>query len=124
MVNGLSIAEQYVDRRARTEMFRGRLIELVTARVVLHAVDDRGQPSTWLHMSTCALEYHSLGEILGPTAAAAELRQHTGYAWIYGQILADPDWFAGFLHRHGLRVPRQPPVPRRLVSEPLWVGNR
>jgi hypothetical protein len=290
MVNGLSIAEQYVDRQARTEMFRGRQIELVTARVVLHAMDDRGQPlcghdmgqltqtgqpwhagylphlprcrgclsraaddpapdrpghdtgqdaraaqascvdirtahgtdeenaaaaalrvvlaehdlrrwiftdlvtvdeairgglshpltigprllvqrpalalttflheqlhwlegpgtesanaeaskqwpdppplsaggatdptSTWLHMSTCALEYHSLCEILGPAAAAAELGQHTGYAWIYGQILADPDWFADFLHRHGLRVPEQPPVPRRLVSEPLWVGNR
>jgi hypothetical protein len=44
MVNGLSIAEQYVDRQAKTEMFRGRQIELVTARVVLHAVDDRGQP--------------------------------------------------------------------------------
>ncbi len=44
MMNGLSIAEQYVDRQARTEMFRGRQIELVTGRVVLHAVDDRGQP--------------------------------------------------------------------------------
>jgi hypothetical protein len=74
--------------------------------------------STWLHMSVCALEYRSLSELLGPSAAAAELRQHTGYAWIYGQILASPDWFAGFLHRHGLRVPDQPPVPRRCFSEP------
>ena len=290
MVNGLSIAEQYVDLQARTEMFRGRQIELVTGRVVLHALDDHGRPlcghdigrltptgqpwdaghlthlprchgclsraagapapglpghdsglpgrvaqasgvdirtahgtegenaaaaalravldghdlrrwmftnlvtidevirgglshpltisprllvqrpalalttflheelhwlegpgtesasaeaserwpdppslsaggatdptSTWLHMSVCALEYHGLSEILGPAAAAAELRQHAGYAWIYGQILDDPGWFAGFLHRHGFRVPEQPPVPRRLVGEPLWAGNR
>ncbi|MGH3226310.1 MAG: hypothetical protein ACRDPY_47820, partial [Streptosporangiaceae bacterium] len=79
--------------------------------------------STWLHISVCALEYHSLGEILSPAAAAAELRQHAGYAWIYGQILADPGWFAGFLHRHGLRVPRQHPVPRRLVGEPRQAGG-
>ncbi len=44
MVNGLSIAEQYVDLQARTEMFRGRQIELVTGQVVLHALDDHGQP--------------------------------------------------------------------------------
>ena len=290
MVSGLSIAEQYVDLQARTETFRGRQIELVTGRVVLHALDDRGRPlcghdigqltqtgqpwhagylphlprcrgclsraadapapgrpgddsgpparaaqasgvdiraahgtgdesaaaaalravlaehdlrrwmftdlvtideamrgglshpltisprllvqrpnlalttflheqlhwlegpgtesataeaskrwpdppplsaggatdptSTWLHMSVCALEYHSLSEILGPAAAAAELRQHTGYAWIYGQILDDPGWFAGFLHRHGLRMPGQPPVPRRLVGAPSWAGHR
>jgi hypothetical protein len=80
--------------------------------------------STWLHMSVCALEYHSLCELVGPAAAAAELRQHAGYGWIYGQILADPGWFSGFLHRHGLRTPEQPPVPRRLVSEPWWAGNR
>ena len=46
--------------------------------------------STWLHMSVCALEYHSLSEFLGPSTAAAELRQHAGYSWIYGQILASP----------------------------------
>jgi hypothetical protein len=277
MVNGgLSIAEQWVDQQARTEMFRGREIELVTGRVVLHALDEHGQPlcdhdkgqltptgrpwhagylphlprcdrcapvpgphdhaaqasgvdvrtahgsdhenaasaalravlathdlrrwmftdlvtidetirggvshpltispallvrrpalalttflheqlhwldgpgtdsasaeastrwpdppsasaggatdpaSTWLHLSVCALEYHSLSELLGPSAAAAELRQHTGYSWIYGEILARPDWFAGFLHRHGLRVPEQPPVPRRFVGEPWWVRD-
>ena len=71
----------------------------------------------WLHMSVCALEYHSLSEILGPSAAAAELRQHAGYSWIYGQILANPRWFSSFLHRHGLQVPAQPPVPRRCFSE-------
>lgn len=75
--------------------------------------------STWLHLTVCALEYQSLSEILGTAAAAAELRQHTGYAWIYGQILADPDWFAEFLHRHGLRVPEQPPVPRRCFTQLL-----
>ncbi len=74
--------------------------------------------STWLHMSVCALEYHSLRELLGPSAAAAELRQHAGYAWIYGQILASPGWFSGFLHRHDLQVPDQPPVPRRCFSQP------
>ena len=287
--SGLSIAEQYVDRQARTELFRGRPIELVTARVVLHAVDDHAQPlcglgqgqltetgqpwdagylphlprcqsclarvaeapgavrtghedgpsagaaqttavdirtahntdrekaaaavlravlaehdlrrwmftdlvtiderirggvshpltispsllvqrpalglttflheqlhwlegpgtdnataeastrwpdppplaaggatdptSTWLHMSVCALEYQSLSELLDPSAAAAELRQHAGYSWIYGQILASPDWFSGFLRRHGLRVPEQPPVPRRHVGQPWWAGN-
>jgi hypothetical protein len=79
--------------------------------------------STWLHMSVCAMEYQSLCELLGPAAAAAELGQHAGYRWIYGQILADPGWFSGFLHRHGLRVPDQPPVPRRLVDKQLWSGN-
>jgi hypothetical protein len=38
---GLSIAEQYVDRQARTELFRGRQMELVTGRV---ALDVHGQP--------------------------------------------------------------------------------
>ncbi len=36
--------------------------------------------STWLHLSVCALEYHSLSELLGPLAATAELRQHTSYS--------------------------------------------
>jgi hypothetical protein len=79
--------------------------------------------STWLHMSVCALEYLSLSEILGPSAAADELGQHAGYRWIYGQILADPDWFAGFLGRHGLGVPGQPPVPRRYVGEAWWASR-
>jgi hypothetical protein len=79
--------------------------------------------STWLHMSVCALEYHSLADLLGPSAAVAELRQHAGYSWIYGQILARPDWFAGFLHRHGLQVPAQPPVPRRYCGQPWWAGS-
>jgi hypothetical protein len=74
--------------------------------------------STWLHMSVCALEYHSLADLLGPAAAAAELRQHAGYSWIYGQILASPDRFSSFLHRHGLQVPERPPVPRRCFGEP------
>ena len=77
--------------------------------------------STWLHMSTCALEYQSLSEILGPAATADELRQHTGYSWIYGQILADPGWFSGFLRRHGLQVPEEPPLPRRCFGETPWL---
>ena len=80
--------------------------------------------STWLHVSVCALEYHSLSEILGPSAAADELRQHVSYSWIYGQILASPDQFSGFLHRHSLEVPEEPPVPRRNVGQPWWVSNR
>ncbi|HEX5406145.1 MAG TPA: hypothetical protein VFX16_28040 [Pseudonocardiaceae bacterium] len=75
--------------------------------------------STWLHLIVCALEHQSLSEFVGPAAAAAELRQHTGYRWIYGQILAEPDWFADFLQRHGLRVPDLRPVPRRYVGDPL-----
>ena len=78
--------------------------------------------STWLHMSVCAREYHSLSEILGPSAAAAELREHAGYSWIYGQILASPGWFSSFLHQHGLHVPAQPPVPRRGFSETRWAS--
>lgn len=80
--------------------------------------------STWLHMSVCALEHRSLSELLGPSEAAEELRQHVGYSWIYGQILADPVWFSRFLHRHGLRVPEQPPVPRRCFSETWWAARR
>ncbi len=78
--------------------------------------------STWLHMAVCALEYQSLSAILGHEAAATELKQHRGYSWVYGQILDDPDWFSGFLHRHGIQVPEQPPVPRRYVG--LRVVNR
>jgi hypothetical protein len=44
-VNGRpSMAEQCIDRQARTELFRGRPIELVTGRVLLNALDDHGQP--------------------------------------------------------------------------------
>jgi hypothetical protein len=80
--------------------------------------------STWLHLTVCALEYRSLSEILGPAAAKDELRQHGGYSWIYGRILDDTDWFADFLDRHGLRVPEQPPVPRRCFSGPWWESPR
>ena len=69
--------------------------------------------STWIHLSICALEYFSLAGLLSPAAAAAELSSYQSYTWIYGQVLASPAWFAGTLHRHGLQVPRQPPVPRR-----------
>jgi hypothetical protein len=256
----LSIAEQYVDRQSRTEVFRGRQIEVVTGRVVLHALDHRGQPlcghdkdhmtdagrlwsasylphlprchdcasrapgdtapaaaaaaaaadlgtaagaepaisvdirsahgtsseneaaaalrtvlaahdvrrwlftdpitidetlggavshplttspgrrwpdppllsdggatdatSTWLHLSVCALEYFSLSELIGPAAAASELRQHRGYSWIYGHILTSTDWFSEFLDRHGLKAPAHPPHPRRLVGEPPWVRGQ
>ena len=236
----LTMAEQCIDRQSRSELFRGRQIELVTGRVLLHALDDRGQPlcgiadepltptgrpwdagylphlprcqgclaqaaeapapgqgtaqastaqasevdirgglshplsitpsllvqrpalalttflheqlhwlegpgtdsaiaeaselwpdppplaaggatgptSTWLHMGVCALEQQSLTALLGPAAAAEELRQHTGYSWIYGQILADPGWFAGFLDRHGLYVPEQPRSPGAVSARP------
>jgi hypothetical protein len=76
--------------------------------------------STWLHMSVCALEFQSLSEIIGPASAVAELTELGRYSWIYGQIFADPGWFAGFLRRHGLHVPEQPPVPRRYCGEPWW----
>jgi hypothetical protein len=38
-------------------------------------------------MSVCAPEFQSLGEIIGPALAAAELRDLGRYSWIYGQIL-------------------------------------
>lgn len=41
---GLSIAEQRKDRQVRTELFPGRQVQMVTGRVVLHALDDRGKP--------------------------------------------------------------------------------
>lgn len=80
----------------------------------------RDAESTWLHMAVCALEYQSLSEIIGPVAAAAELRQQVHYSWVYGQILDDPAWFAGFLRRHGLQLPERPPVPRRYLGEDWW----
>jgi len=83
----------------------------------------RDPASTWLHLSVCALEHRSLSELLGPSAAAAELRQHAGYSWIYGEILASPDWFSGFLQRHGLQVPEEPPVPRRCFSDLQWAAR-
>jgi hypothetical protein len=54
----------------------------------------RDGESTWLHFSVCALEYVSLAEILGAQAAAAELRLHDTYSWIYEQIhLVDSTWW-------------------------------
>lgn len=44
MVNGLSMAEHCVDRKVKTELFRCRQIELVAGQVLLHALDERGQP--------------------------------------------------------------------------------
>jgi hypothetical protein len=76
--------------------------------------------STWLHLMVCALEYQSLAELIGAGAAADELRQHRGYSWIYEQILADPGWFAAYLDRHGIRIPDQPPVPRRYYGPDWW----
>jgi hypothetical protein len=67
--------------------------------------------STWLHMSVCALEFQSMGEIIGPALAAAELRNLGRYSWIYGQIFEEPSWFARFLHRHGLHVPSSRQFP-------------
>src|ERR1700691_5580616 len=80
----------------------------------------RDAESTWLHLIVCTLEYQSLAELLGEEAAAAELRQHNGYSWIYDQILAEPRWFADFLIRHDVAVPEQPPVPRRYCGEDWW----
>jgi hypothetical protein len=76
----------------------------------------RGHSTTPCHEA--AIKYQSLSELLDLSAAAAELRQHAGYSWIYVQILTSPGWFSGFLRRHGLRVPEQPPVPRRYFGEP------
>jgi hypothetical protein len=78
--------------------------------------------STWLHLSVCALEYQSLCELLGPEAAAGELRQQKHYSWMYEQILTDPGWFAAFLDRHGITVPAEPPVPRRYCGEDWWTS--
>lgn len=76
--------------------------------------------STWLHMSTCALEFQSLSEFIGRDAARAELAQHVSYSWLYEQILADPGWFSDYLDRHGLSVPERPPVPRRYFGDDWW----
>lgn len=78
--------------------------------------------SSWLHLSVCALEYQSLGEVLGIAAAEAELRQHKIYGWMYEQILADPGWFADFLDRYELRMSAEPPVPRRYCGEEWWTN--
>jgi hypothetical protein len=80
----------------------------------------RDAESTWLHLIVCTLEYQSLAELLGAAAAQAELRQHNGYAWIYDQIFAEPEWFAGLLTRHGVAIPERPPVPRRYYGEDWW----
>jgi hypothetical protein len=78
--------------------------------------------STWLHLPLCALEYASLRDLIGSAEAAAELTQHDGYSWIYGQILANPAWFGDFLDRHGLCVPEHPPVPRRYFGDAWWTS--
>jgi hypothetical protein len=76
--------------------------------------------SAWMHMSVCALEYQSLAELIGPDAAATELAQHRAYSWLYGLILADPAWFAGYVDRHNLHPPASPPVPRRYFGDDWW----
>ena len=73
--------------------------------------------STASHDSSCQ---RTRSTTSGEEAAAAELRQHNGYSWIYGQILAEPRWFADFLIRHDVAVPEQPPVPRRYCGEDWW----
>jgi hypothetical protein len=78
--------------------------------------------SSWMHLSVCALEYASLCEVLGVDAATAELRQHRIYAWMYEQILAEPEWFADLLDRHELRLPSEVPVPRRYYGEEWWTN--
>jgi hypothetical protein len=195
---GLSMAEQCIDARTKTETFRGRQIELVTGRVLLHALDDRGEAvcgqdkasltptgrpwdagylphllrcpgclgepfagffagldttveirtahgsdveeagaaalraildqydlRRWLFTDLVTVDEQQRGaiSILGPAAAAQELRQHRGYSWIYGQILASPDWFAEFLRRHGLRIPSEPPLPRRCFGDMPWMPS-
>jgi hypothetical protein len=40
----LLIAEQCIDRQVRPYLFRGRWIESVTGRVLLHATDSAGRP--------------------------------------------------------------------------------
>ena len=69
-----------------------------------------------MHMTICALEYQRVSNLLGPAAAAAEFAPRLHYGWVYRQILDDPPWFCGFLDRHDIRVPTQPPVPRRCVN--------
>ncbi len=76
--------------------------------------------SSWLHLSICALEYASLGEVIGIDAATAELRQQRIYGWMYERILAEPEWFADLLGRHELRLPSKVPVPRRYYGEEWW----
>jgi hypothetical protein len=78
--------------------------------------------SSWGHLIVCALEYQSLSELLGPSAAAAALAQLKHYAWVYDQVLGDPGWFFGLLQEHGVRLPEQPPVPRRYFGEEWWTA--
>jgi hypothetical protein len=76
----------------------------------------RDAESTWLHMTICALEYQAVSDLLGPAGAAAEFAPRLHYGWVYRQILDDPAWFRSFLDRHDIRVPPQPPVPRRCIN--------
>jgi hypothetical protein len=78
--------------------------------------------SSWAHLIVCALEYLSLSDLLGPPAAAVVLAQLKHYSWVYDQILGDPDWFSALLHRHGVQIPEQPPVPRRYFGDDWWTA--
>jgi hypothetical protein len=80
-------------------------------------------PSTWMHMSVCALEYQSLSALVGREAAEAELRAHAGYSWIYSQILDDPQWFEEYFTRHNIALPNEPPIPRRYVGDGSWARS-
>lgn len=75
--------------------------------------------STWLHMSTCALEHESLSEILGSPAAADELRQHQGY---FLDLRPDPRRARlVFWHPAPPRTPGSDGIPRRCFGEMPWV---
>jgi len=76
--------------------------------------------STWIHFSVCALEYHSLVEIVGEVAAEAEVTKQVAYPWIYRTVLDSSDRFQEFLNRHDLSVPSEIPIPRRYFGETWW----
>jgi hypothetical protein len=78
--------------------------------------------SSWVHLVVCALEYLSLSDVIGPPAAAVVLAQLKHYSWVYDQILGDPVWFSALLRRHDVRIPEQPPVPRRYFGDDWWTA--
>jgi hypothetical protein len=78
--------------------------------------------SSWAHLVVCAMEYLSLCDVLGAPDAAVVLAQLQHYTWVYDQVLGDPDWFAALLHRHGVQIPEQPPVPRRYFGDDWWTA--
>jgi hypothetical protein len=41
---------------------------------------------------------------------------------VYDQVLGDPGWFFALLREHGVRLPDQPPVPRRYYGDEWWRG--